>query len=192
MARRFTDRAEAGRLLAEKLQHYAGKPDVLVLALPRGGVPVAFEIARAIGVPLDVFLVRKLGTPGQRELAMGAIASGGIKVVNEDVVNLLRIPDEVIDRVAAEEQEEMARRERAYRHERPPLDLKDRIVILVDDGLATGSTMHAAVASARKAQAARIVVAVPVAPPSTLNEFKHEADEVVCVLAPEELFEGVG
>jgi putative phosphoribosyl transferase len=192
MIRRFTNRTEAGRLLAAKLQDYAGKPAVLVLALPRGGVPVAFEVAKELGAALDVFVVRKLGTPGQRELAMGAIASGGIKVLNEDVVSLLRIPDEVIDRVASEEQEEMARRERAYRKDRPPLDLKDRTVILVDDGLATGSTMHAAVAAARKAQAARIVVAIPVAPLSTLDEFRGEADHVVCVLAPDGPFDGVG
>jgi putative phosphoribosyl transferase len=192
MVRRFKDRSEAGRLLADKLQVYAGKPDVLVLALPRGGVPVAFEVAKALGAPMDVFLVRKLGTPGQRELAMGAIASGGVRVLNDDVVNLLGISDEVIDRVAAEEQEEMRRRERAYRQDRPPLDLKDRTVILVDDGLATGSTMQAAVAAARQLNPARIVVAIPVAPPSTLDEFKREADEVVCALAPDQPFDGVG
>ncbi len=192
MIRRFTNRTEAGRLLAAKLQDYAGKPDVLVLALPRGGVPVAFEVARSLRAPMDVFLVRKLGTPGQRELAMGAIASGGVRVLNEDVVSLLRITDDVIDKVAAEEQEEMSRRECAYRQDRPPLDLKDRTVILVDDGLATGSTMHAAVSAAKKTQAARIVVAIPIAPPSTLDEFKGEADEVVCVLAPDGPFDGVG
>jgi predicted phosphoribosyltransferase len=192
MVRRFKDRSEAGRLLADKLQVYAGKPEVLVLALPRGGVPVAFEVAKALGAPMDVFLVRKLGTPGQRELAMGAIASGGVRVLNDDVVNLLGISDEVIARVAAEEQEEMRRRERAYRQDRPPLDLKDRTVILVDDGLATGSTMQAAVAAARQLKPARIVVAIPVAPPSTLDEFKREADEVVCTLAPDQPFDGVG
>ncbi len=192
MSRRFSDRAEAGRLLAEKLQHYADQSDVLVLGLPRGGVPVAFEVARALGVPMDVFIVRKLGTPGQRELAMGAIASGGVRVLNQDVVSMLGIRDDVIDRVTTEERQELERRERAYRGDRPALDLKDRTVILVDDGLATGSSMHAATAAARQKQPSRIVVAVPVAPPSTLLEFEKEADETVCVSAPREPFEGVG
>jgi putative phosphoribosyl transferase len=192
MTRRFRDRAEAGRLLAQKLRGYAHQPDVLVLALPRGGVPVAFEVARALGAPIDVFVVRKLGTPGQRELAMGAIATGGVRVLNEDVIRLMRIPEQAIDIVSAEEQREMERRERAYRGARPAPDLKDRTLILVDDGLATGSTMHAAVAALRQQQPARIVVAIPVAPPSTLREFAREADEVVCVLAPNEPFEGVG
>jgi predicted phosphoribosyltransferase len=192
MIRRFRDRTEAGRLLAEKLRAYADQPEVVVLALPRGGVPVAFEVRRALRAPMDVFVVRKLGTPGQSELAMGAIASGGVRVLNEDVIRLLGIPEEVIDRVAAEELWELERRERAYRGERPAPDLKDRTVILVDDGLATGSTMHAAVAAVRQTRPARIVVAVPVAPPATLREFREEADEVVCVLAPEEPFDGVG
>lgn len=192
MTRRFEDRAEAGRLLAQKLQHYAHKPDVLVLALPRGGVPVACEVARALRAPIDVFVVRKLGTPGQRELAMGAIASGGVRVLNEDVIRLMRIPEQAIDIVSAEERREMERRERAYRGARPAPDLKDRTLILVDDGLATGSTMHAAVAALRRKQPARIVVAIPVAPRSTLREFASEAEEVVCVLAPEEPFDGVG
>lgn len=192
MTRRFRDRAEAGRLLAQKLQGYAHQPDVLVLALPRGGVPVACEVARALGAPIDVFVVRKLGTPGQRELAMGAIATGGVRVLNEDVIRLMRIPEQAIDAVAAEERREMERRERAYRGARRAPDLKDRTVILVDDGLATGSTMHAAVAALRQQQPARIVVAIPVAPPSTLREFAREADEVVCVLAPDEPFDGVG
>lgn len=192
MTRGFVDRAEAGRLLAPKLQRYAHQPDVLVLALPRGGVPVACEVARALSAPIDVFVVRKLGTPGQRELAMGAIASGGVLVLNEDVIRLMRIPEDVIDGVAAEEQREMERRERAYRGARPAPDLKGRTLILVDDGLATGSTMHAAVAALRQRRPAKIVVAIPVAPPSALQEFAREADEVVCLLAPDEPFDGVG
>jgi predicted phosphoribosyltransferase len=179
-------------LLAQKLKAYAQQRDVLVLALPRGGVPVACEVARALGAPIDVFVVRKLGTPGQRELAMGAIATGGVRVLNEDVIRLMRIPEQVIDTVAAEEQREMERRERVYRGARPAPGLKGRTLILVDDGLATGSTMHAAVAALRQRQPARIVVAIPVAPPSTLREFASEADEVVCVLAPDEPFDGVG
>jgi putative phosphoribosyl transferase len=192
MIRRFRDRAEAGRALGAMLRHYARRPDVLVLALPRGGVPVAVEVTLALDVPMDIFIVRKLGTPGQKELAMGAIASGGVRVLNEDVVRLLKIPGEVIDTVAAEEQQEIERREREYRGERSTPDLRGRTVILVDDGLATGSSMHAAVAALRQRRPARIVVAVPVAPPSTLKDFEDEADEVVCVLAPEEPFEGVG
>jgi predicted phosphoribosyltransferase len=192
MIRQFQNRIEAGRLLASKLQKYAERPDVFVLALPRGGVPVAFEVARALSAPLDTFLVRKLGTPGQRELAMGAIATGGVRVLNQDIVRVLRIPRDVIETVAAEEQEEMNRRERAYRGDRPAPELKDRTIILVDDGLATGSTMHAAVAALKQKRAARIVVAVPVAPASTLREFENEADEVVCALIPNEPFEGVG
>jgi predicted phosphoribosyltransferase len=189
---RFSDRREAGRLLAERLQHYAHKPGVIVLALPRGGVPVAFEVAESLDVPMDIFIVRKLGTPGQRELAMGALASGGVRVLNEDVVRLLHIPEEVIDKVTAEEQQEMVRYERAYRGERVAPDLTSSTVILVDDGLATGSTMHAAVASLKQRMPARVVVAVPVAPPSALREFQGETDEVVCALSPQEPFEGVG
>jgi len=179
-------------LLAAELQHYAGKPGVLVLALPRGGVPVAFEVAKALGAPLDVFIVRKLGTPGQRELAMGAIASGGVQVLNEDIIRLLHIPAEAIEEVATDEREEMNRRELEYRGQRRPLDLRGRTVILVDDGLATGSTMHAAAAAVRQQHPERIVVAVPVAPRGTLFEFSSEADEVVSALIPEEPFEGVG
>lgn len=192
MTMRFRDRAEAGRLLAQKLQHFANKPGVLVLALPRGGVPVAAEVARALGVPLDLFLVRKLGTPGQKELAMGAIATGGVRVLNNEVIRLMRIREEEVATVSTEEQREMERRERLYRGERPAAVVKGQTLILVDDGLATGSTMHAAVAALRKQQPARIVVAIPVAPPSTLGEFAVDADEVVCVLAPDEPFHGVG
>jgi putative phosphoribosyl transferase len=192
MKGRFRDRADAGRRLAEKLRHYSGQPGILVLGLPRGGVPVAFEVARALRAPLDVFVVRKLGTPGQEELAMGAIASGGVRVLNEDIVRFLRIPAQTIDEVAESERGELNRREREYRDDRPAPDIKDRIVILIDDGLATGSTMHAAVAAVRQQQPARVVVAVPVAPHSTLGEFQDEADEVVCAFSPDEPFRGVG
>src|SRR6266478_4013656 len=146
----FRDRTDAGRQLAAKLKAYANRPDVLVLALPRGGVPVAFEVARALHAPLDVFLVRKLGVPGHEELAMGAIASGGVRVLNEDVVRMLHISDRALDAVAAEERQELERRERAYRGDRPPPDVRGRTAILVDDGLATGSTMRAAVAALRQ------------------------------------------
>jgi predicted phosphoribosyltransferase len=185
---RFRDRFEAGRVLAEHLRKYANRPDVLVLALPRGGVPVAYEVARALNAPLDVFLVRKLGVPGHEELAMGALASGGVRVLNDEVVNVLRIPEEVIDEVAAEEQQELERRERAYRGDRPPPDVRGRIVILVDDGLATGSTMRAAVAALRQQGPARIVVAVPVGAAETCAELQYEADEAVCAQAPEPFY----
>lgn len=155
---RFRDRGEAGRLLAAKLSAYANRPDVLVLALPRGGVPVAYEVARALGAPLDVFVVRKLGVPGYEELAMGAVATGGVRVLNDRIVNGLGIPGYIIDAVAAQEQQELARRERLYRGGRPPPDVRGRTVILVDDGLATGATMHAAVQALRQLQPARIVV----------------------------------
>lgn len=187
----FRDRTDAGRQLAARLRKYANRSDVIVLALPRGGVPVAHEVAKAIGAPLDVFLVRKLGVPGYEELAMGAIASGGVRVINEDVVRQLHIPDEVIDAVAAEEQRELERRERAYRGDRPPPDVKGRIAILIDDGLATGSTMRAAAEALRKQGPAQIVVAVPVAAPQTCEEFRREVDEIVCAVTPEP-FRGVG
>src|SRR5262245_59207705 len=182
---RFRNRADAGRLLADKLAAYAGRPDVLVLALPRGGVPVAFEAARVLGAPLDVFVVRKLGVPGQEELAMGAIATGGVRVVNPDVVDALRIPTAVIDRVAEEEGRELERRQRAYRGERPEPEVRGRTVILVDDGLATGSTMRAAVAALRAQGPARVVVAVPVGAQSTCEELGREVDEIVCLAMPE-------
>jgi len=187
----FQDRTDAGQELAARLTKYANRPDVLVLALPRGGVPVAYEVAKKIGAPLDVFLVRKLGVPGHEELAMGAIASGGVRVINEDVVRFLNIPDEVIDAVAADEQQELERRGSVYRDERPPPDVKGRVVILIDDGLATGSTMRAAAAALRKQGPARIVVAVPVSAPETCNEFRSEVDEIVCAVTPEP-FRGVG
>ena len=187
----FLDRADAGRKLAAQLTRYADRPDVLVLALPRGGVPVAYEVAKELNAPLDVFLVRKLGVPGHEELAMGAIASGGVRVLNEDVINYLRIPDYVIDAVAAREQRELERRQRAYRDDRPTPDVKDRVVILIDDGLATGSSMRAAAASLRLQKPRRIVVAVPVSSPETCEEFRSEVDEIVCAVTPER-FQGVG
>jgi len=191
MTPRFRDRREAGRRLAEKLTAYAGRPDVIVLALPRGGVPVAYEVARALEAPLDVYLVRKLGVPGQEELAMGAIATGGVVVLNEPVVRGLGIPRDVIDAVTAWQQGELERRQRLYRGEAPPPDVRGRTVILVDDGLATGATMRAAVAALRKQQPARIVVAVPTAPPETCEELRTETDDVVCAMTPEP-FQSVG
>lgn len=184
----FEDRRDAGRALAEKLEDHAGRPDVLVLGLPRGGVPVAYEVARALHAPLDVFLVRKLGLPGQEELAMGAIASGGIRVVNPDVLSELGVPEELIDEVAREEEEELARRERLYRGDRPPPQVEGRTVILADDGLATGASMRAAVAALRQLRPARIVVAVPVAARETCDELRSEVDEVVCAVTPEPLY----
>jgi putative phosphoribosyl transferase len=187
----FIDRREAGRILATLLTKYANRNDVLVLALPRGGVPVAFEVAQALKVPLDVFIVRKLGVPGQDELAMGAIATGGVRVVNDEVVLSLGLEAKVIDAVAAREEKELARRERLYRGARPAPDVHGRTVILVDYGLATGSTMRAAVAALRKQAPARIVVAVPVAALEICEEFKTEVDEAVCAATPR-MFSGVG
>jgi putative phosphoribosyl transferase len=182
---RFRDRQHAGHVLAERLQQYAGREDVLVLGLPRGGVPVAFEVARELGVELDVFVVRKLGVPGLEELAMGAIASGGVRVLNDDVVRKLEIDDASIARAAAAESAELERREHAYRGERGPVEVGGRTVILVDDGLATGATMHAAALAVRGQNPARIVVAVPVAAERTCEEFRSEVDEIVCVLTPD-------
>jgi erythromycin esterase-like protein/predicted phosphoribosyltransferase len=182
---RFRNRNEAGRLLAKKLTAYANRPDVLVFALPRGGVPVAYEVARALGAPLDVFVVRKLGIPGYEELAMGAVATGGVRVLNDEIVRRLRIPEYIIDAVAAREQQELARRERLYRGGRPPPDVRGRTVILVDDGLATGATMRAAIMALRQLQPARIIVAIPTASPETCEELKAEVDEVVCAITPE-------
>jgi predicted phosphoribosyltransferase len=184
----FRDRAEAGQLLAQQLTLYAGRRDVLVLALPRGGVPVAYEVARALGVPLDVFVVRKLGVPGHKELAMGAIASGGVCVLNDDVVRELRIPRRIIETVVARELLELERRECIYRSDRSAPDVRGRTVILVDDGLATGSTMRAAVAALRRLGPAKIVVAVPTAAPSTCEELRHEADECVCEITPDPFY----
>ena len=187
----FPDRTAAGQQLAEQLTDYADRSDVLVLALPRGGVPVGFEIAKALRTPLDVFLVRKLGVPGHRELAMGAIATGGIRVINEDVVQTLAIPDDTIDLVAAEEQQELDRRQQLYRGDRPPPAIAGRIIILVDDGLATGSTMRAAIAAVRQQKPARIVVAVPVVAAASVEELQEEVDELVYILTPEP-FHAVG
>ncbi len=187
----YQDRSEAGRLLATKLTAYAHRRDVLVLALPRGGVPVAYEVAKALHAPLDVFVVRKLGVPGHEELAMGAIATGDVCVLNEQVVQMLHISGSVIDAVATAERRELERREHLYRDNRPPPDVHDCIVILVDDGLATGATMRAAVAALRQQHPARIVVAVPVAAPSTCEELSAEVDEIICAQTPAPFF-GVG
>src|SRR5712691_9687552 len=175
----FPNRAEAGRLLAGKLEKYAGRNEVIVLGLPRGGVPVAFEVAQRLGVPLDVFIVRKLGVPGFEELAVGAIASGGVRVLNEDVMRALPNADETIESVTARETTELERREQSYRDGKPAPELRDRIVILVDDGLATGATMRAAVKALRQRGAAKIVVAVPVGPPDTCHALEERADGTV-------------
>jgi putative phosphoribosyl transferase len=185
---RFADRRDAGRQLAERLREYAGRPDVVVLGLPRGGVPVAFEVARGLDAPLDVFLVRKLGVPGQEELAMGAIASGGVRVLNADVVRSLGVSDTVLEGVAAREGEELARRERAYRGSRAPIEVPGRVGILVDDGLATGATMRAAAAALRRLGPQRLVVAVPVAAAEACAELGADADDVVCVVTPEPFY----
>lgn len=179
------DRTTAGRMLAESLHHLAGRTDLVVLALPRGGVPVAFEVADALGAILDLMVVRKLGAPGQEELAMGAIASGGVRLLNHDVVRALNVDEGTIDRVAQREQQELERRERAYRGDRPWPGLRGQCVILSDDGLATGATMRAAVTAVRKQEPARMVVAVPVAPPDTVEMLKRKVDEVACLATPE-------
>ena len=179
------DRASAGRDLAEQLQHYAGRDDVIVLALPRGGVPVAFEIAQALNAPLDLMLVRKLGTPGQEELAMGAIAMGGVRVMNDDIVNALHISDAAIEEEAAKEQQELEHRLQTYRGDRPLLQLKNKCILLVDDGIATGATVRVAIQALRQQQPSRIVVATPVAPPDTVELLRGEADDVICLATPE-------
>ena len=187
----FRDRTEAGKYLATLLLSYKDRPDVLVLALPRGGVPVAFEVAQALRVPLDIFLVRKLGVPGHEELAMGAISTGGVRVLNEDTVEYLRIPEHIIDSIAAEELKELKRRELAYRGNRPEPDVKGKFVILIDDGLATGSTIRAAALALRQQQPARIIVGVPVSAPETCDEYRIGVDEIICAVTPEP-FLGVG
>jgi predicted phosphoribosyltransferase len=187
----YRDRVDAGKQLAARLADYADRDDVLVLALPRGGVPVAYEVAKALRVPLDILLVRKLGVPGHEELAMGAIATGGVRVLNDDVVNYLSIPGGVIDAVAADELRELERRERAYRGNRPEPDVQGKTVILIDDGLATGSTMRAAAAALRQQNPARIVVAVPVSATQTCDEYRMGVDEIICAKTPEP-FLGVG
>jgi predicted phosphoribosyltransferase len=188
----FANRDEAGRALGKEILRRIGKwPDAIVLALPRGGVPVAHAVAQAIDAPLDVFIVRKLGVPGHEELAMGAIASGGVRVLNDDVLRQIPVPPSAIDAVARREQRELERREREYRGNRPPLDVAGRTIIVVDDGLATGSTMRAAVRALRKLRPRAVIVAVPVAANSTCDELRREADEVICLWTPEP-FQAVG
>jgi putative phosphoribosyl transferase len=187
----FRDRTEAGRLLANELRAYERHPDAIVLALPRGGVPVAYEVAVALGLPLDLFVVRKLGVPGYRELAMGAIASGGVRVLNEDVLRALPDASAMVAQVTTQETQELERRERDYRGDRPPTEIGGRVVILVDDGLATGASMLAAIAALRKKAPTKIVAAVPVCPPETLREVEQVADETVALFAPD-WFRGVG
>jgi predicted phosphoribosyltransferase len=187
----FKNRVQAGRLLGQALAEYAKRPDVIVLALPRGGVPVGFEVARLIDVPLDIMLVRKLGTPGQEELAMGAIAGGGVCVLNSDIVSALNIGKDDIEDAAATERQELKRRERSYRGNQPLPKIENCHVILVDDGLATGASMLAAVSAVRQRKPASIVVAIPVAPPDTLQRLQQEADAVVCLASPEP-FQAVG
>jgi putative phosphoribosyl transferase len=187
----FRDRRDAGRKLAQKLSAYAGHPHALILALPRGGVPVAYEVARALTILLDIFIVRKLGLPGREELAIGAIASGGVRVLNNDIIRMLSIPDEVINFVVKRELQELQRREALYRGERSLPEFRDRTVILIDDGLATGASMRAAVAGLRAQHPARIVVAVPAAALETCDAFQTEVDEVVCAITPEPFY-GVG
>jgi putative phosphoribosyl transferase len=187
----FRDRRDAGRILAQKLLAYANRPDVIVLALPRGGVPVAYEVARELNAPLDIFIVRKLGLPGHEELAIGAIASGGIRVLNSDIIRALNIPKEMINIVAQRELQELQRREHNYRGDRPSPEVRDRTVILIDDGLATGASMRAAVAGLRAQHPARIIVAVPTASPETCEAFEFEVDEIVCAITPEPFY-GVG
>jgi predicted phosphoribosyltransferase len=187
----FLNREQAGRALAVELSAYADRHDTIVLALPRGGVPIGYEVARALRAPLDVFLVRKLGVPGHEELAMGAVATGGVLVLNQEVVRRLRIPESVIGTAAERESEELGRRDRSYRGGRPPSDVTGRTVILVDDGLATGSTMLAAVRALRPQGPGRIVVGAPVAAPDTCELLRADADEVVCLVTPDP-FQAVG
>ncbi len=191
MMNRFENRRHAGRVLATALSKYAGRDDVVVLALPRGGVPVAFEVAKHLNAPLDILVVRKLGVPGHEELAMGALASGGIRVLNEDVIAGLGIDERVIESIAIDQGRELERRERAYRGNQSPLDVTGRTVILTDDGLATGSTMRAAVAGLRHRRPMRIVIGVPVAAKSTCEALAQEVDDMICTMQPE-LFFAVG
>src|SRR2546422_6466836 len=184
----FRDRTEAGQILASKLTKYLNQVNTVILALPRGGVPVAYEIGKELGLPVDIFVVRKLGVPGHEELAMGAIASGGVRHINRDVVDQVRIDSETIDVASRREQKEIERRERLYRGQRPPVDVQNKTVILVDDGLATGSTMPAAIAALRQHRPARIVVAVPAAAPETCQQIADEVDEIVCAATPEPFY----
>jgi len=184
----FQNRTEAGQILASKLTKYLNQVNTLILALPRGGVPVGYEIGKELGLPVDIFVVRKLGVPGHEELAMGAIASGGVRHINRDVVDQLRIDSETIEAASRREQKEIERREELYRGQRPPVDVRDKTVILVDDGLATGSTMRAAIAALRQHRPARIVVAVPAAAPQTCSEIAAEVDEIICAATPEPFY----
>lgn len=185
MRTRFPDRRSAGQALAERLSSYRGRPDVLVLALPRGGVPVAAEVASALDAPLDVFVVRKLGVPGQEELAMGALAGGGVRVLDDSIIRMAGVSEGDIERITALESTELARREKQYRDDRPPPNIAGRTIILIDDGLATGSSMRAAVMAVRAQRPARIIVAVPVAAPETCEGFRAIADEIICVETPD-------
>lgn len=185
---RFANRAEAGQILAEELKRYQEAPDTVVLGLARGGVPVALEVAKALGLPFDVFILRKLGVPGHEELAFGAIATGGVHVLDEETIDAVGLSPADMHRALTLARQEMERRERRYRKDRHPVNVKGKTIILVDDGIATGSSMRAAIAALRKMQAARIVVAVPVAPPRTCERLRREAEEVVCVYAPEAFY----
>jgi putative phosphoribosyl transferase len=185
------DRVEAGQILATKLKQYTKRPDVIILALPRGGVPVAYQVAKILDLPMDIFLVRKLGVPGQEELAMGAIASGGVRVLNHDVITTLQIPESIIDTVAEKEQRELERREKFYRPDAPAYNLTNKTVILIDDGLATGATMKAAAEALKQQKVNKIIIAVPVAAESTCRELSTLVDDIVCALTPEPFY-GVG
>lgn len=188
VAMRFRDRTEAGKVLARDLRASAGRKNVLILALPRGGVPVAFEVAKSLKAPLDIFLVRKLGVPGHEELAMGALATGNTRVLNRDIIRELRIAESLIDEVTEKQRQDLARREQLDRGDRPPPEVRNKTVILVDDGLATGATMYAAVTALRQQHPARIVVAVPAAAPATCDEFRDVVDEIVCAVTPEPFY----
>jgi putative phosphoribosyl transferase len=187
----FNDRADAGRKLAKRLTEYANRPDVLILALPRGGVPVAFEVAKELNVKMDVFIVRKLGVPGNEELAMGAISSDNIRVLNEDVIRAFQIPQKIIEEVAENEFKELERRERIYRGNRPKPNISGSTVILIDDGLATGATMRAAVEAVKTKSPSKVVIAVPTAAPDTCSSLGNEVDKIICVATPEPFY-GVG
>jgi len=184
----FGDRVEAGRHVAERLRAYANRADVIVLGIPRGGVPVAFEVATELNVPLDVFLSRKLGVPGQEELAFGAVATGGVRVLDEELIESVGISKQEIEEITRKARAELERRERVFRGDRPPLDLQGKIAILIDDGIATGASMRAAIRALRQHKPARVVVAIPVAPLSTCHHLRPEVDELVCIHMPESFY----